>query len=98
MQEIGMTLKGQRSEQVTPDMVDWADKVILFPVPEPPAFLADNPKVEVWDIEDLGYNQEGETVALDRQVRDAVRARVASLVGSGTKGGNPDPIEEAQDV
>lgn len=82
MQEIGMTLQGKRSDQVTEEMVEWTEKVILFRVQEQhiPTFLKDNEKIEVWDIEDLGHGKEGETVELDREVRDAIRQRVAELV------------------
>jgi protein-tyrosine-phosphatase len=80
MQEIGMTLAGQSSKQVTSDMVEEADKIILFPVPVTPSFLTDDDKVEVWDIEDLGYNKEGDTIAVDRQVCDAIRSRVTDCI------------------
>lgn len=83
MQEIGMTLQGQYSKKVIPEMVLWADKIILFSVEQVPRFLGESSKVEMWDIEDIGHGKEGDTVELDRSVRDVVQKKVEELVGRG---------------
>jgi protein-tyrosine-phosphatase len=83
MQEIGMTLQGQYSKKVIPEMVLWADKIIVFSVEQVPRFLGESSKVEMWDIEDIGHSKEGDTVELDRSVRDAVQKKVEELVGRG---------------
>ena len=53
MQEKGFDLSGNTRNQVTPEMVDSADRIILMLGRIPPEdFLAQSEKTEVWDITD----------------------------------------------
>lgn len=79
MNEIGFSMKGQRSDQLTPDMIEQADRVILFPTPYMPDYAHDNPKSEVWDVADPYYSA-NRTVDLDRAVRDEIKQRVEALI------------------
>lgn len=80
MSEIGKTLDGHFSKQVTEEMAKQADRVILFSVDHVPEFLVDNPKVENWEILDSGHFMDGETLDVDRQVRDEIKLRVEKLI------------------
>lgn len=81
MNEIGMSLDGHYSKQVTPEMVNDADKVILFTVPNVPSYVQECGKLELWDIEDLGFEQE-DSIESDRIVRDAIQEKTEQLVGA----------------
>lgn len=81
MQEIGMTLEGQYSKQLAPEMVEWADRIFLFSVEHVPLLL-DNDTVENWNIEDLGFGKEGDTTELDRETMRSIRAKVKEFVTS----------------
>ncbi|HAC17635.1 MAG TPA: hypothetical protein DCF78_03540 [Dehalococcoidia bacterium] len=53
MQEKGFDLSGNTRNQVTLEMVDSADRIILMLGRIPPEdFLAQSEKTEVWDITD----------------------------------------------
>jgi len=64
MQEKGFDLSGNTRNQVTPEMVDSADRIILMLGRIPPEdFLAQSEKTEVWDITDPAHMTR-ETTAL----------------------------------
>ncbi len=64
MQEKGFDLSGNTRNQVTPEMVDSADRIILMLGRIPPeVFLAQSEKTEVWDITDPAHMTR-ETTAL----------------------------------
>lgn len=60
MHEIGIDMSSQRRHQLTPAMLEWADRVILMgptpggPLPE---FLEASPKLTMWNVPDPGYQQ-----------------------------------------
>jgi protein-tyrosine-phosphatase len=77
MEEKGFDLSNNTRNQVTPEMVDAADRVILMLgriLPE--VFLAQSDKLEVWDITDP-VHMTRETTAI---IMDEVTARVRALV------------------
>ena len=64
MQEKGFDLSGNTRNQVTPEMVDSADRIILMLGRiTPEDFLAQSEKTEVWDITDPAHMTR-ETTAL----------------------------------
>ena len=85
MDEVGISLDGHYSKQLTREMADWADIVVLFQVDTEPIYLKESNKVIRWDIEDLGFGVEDST-HLDRQVRDQVREDVGDLIKGLTRG------------
>ncbi len=79
MNEIGLTMEGQKSDQLTPEMIDRVDKVILFPTPYMPDYATQSPKAEIWDVFDPHYHPD-RTVVTDRFVRDEIKRRVEGLI------------------
>ena len=77
MQEKGFDLSYNMRNQVTPEMVDSADRVILMLGRIPPEdFLTQSDKLEVWDITDP-VHMTRETTAI---IMDEVTARVHVLL------------------
>ena len=77
MQEKGFDLSNNVLNQVTPEMVDAADRVIVMPGPIPPEdFLARSDKMELWDITDPVHTS-GESTAI---IIDEVIQRVQKLI------------------
>lgn len=78
MRELGFDMSLNRITQLTPKMVEEADKIILMgsvpggPIPE---YLQNSPKLETWDVPDPGYAQI--TLA---GARDMILERVKQLV------------------
>lgn len=79
MDEIGLSLDGHYSKQLTDKIAERVDKIILFSVPKIPAYLQLGHAVEDWNVHDLGFGTT-DTLELDRQVRDDIRRRVKKLV------------------
>ena len=77
MQEIGIDMSKAVSNQLTPDMLEWADKVVLVG----PVRLSNSPylrktsKLEEWQVPDPGYAE-----ADVRVVRDMVHEKIKNLV------------------
>ena len=77
MLEKGFDLSNNVLNQVTPEMVDAADRVIVMPGRIPPEdFLARSDKVELWDITDPVHTS-GESTAI---IIDEVIQRVQRLI------------------
>ena len=68
-----------RPTKFKPEMVEQAEKVIIFPTPNMPEFVTDNPKSEVWDVADPFY-QSGDRRALLRRARDDIAVRIKELL------------------
>lgn len=79
MKEIGVSTSGQYSKQLTPDMIDEADAVVLFPTEYMPDYAKNSSKARFWDVIDPHYHQE-EGMPLVRRVRDEIKAKVEQLV------------------
>ena len=79
MQEIGVDISEKTREEVTPEMISWADKVFLVlnsekdPIPE---FVTDHSDVTVWETQDV----KEKSIDFTRQVRDEIKRKVKSLV------------------
>ena len=78
LHEIGIEAKGQYSKQLTPEMVQAADKVVLFPTDFMPEYAKQSPKAELWDIIDPHYHQE-QGMKLVETVRDKIYEKVTEL-------------------
>lgn len=79
MKETGVSTDGQFSKQLTPEMINEADIVVLFPTDYMPDYAKNSPKVRLWNVIDPHYHQE-EGMPLVRQVRDEIKAKVEQLV------------------
>ncbi|MDE1825437.1 MAG: low molecular weight phosphatase family protein [Candidatus Micrarchaeota archaeon] len=80
MREIGLDVSDKASKQLTPRMVEEADKVIVIMIAEEstrllPEYVRRSGKVEQWEIEDAKNNKE-----LTFAVRDTIKKRVEKLV------------------
>ena len=76
MEEKSFNLNGTISKQLTPEMVEAADKVVVMTTQQAlPSFLLDNDKVVIWDVR-VPSEMSHDTF---RYVRDEVRRRVREL-------------------
>lgn len=78
MSEVGVDVSGNIRQQLTPEMVAAADKVILVvderdPLPD---YVIDNPKVIKWEVLD----PKGQSLEFTRQVRDQIHSFVKGLL------------------
>lgn len=78
MKEEGLDVSGNIRKQVTEEMANEADKIILVvddndPIPD---YLINNPKVTRWDVVD----PKGQTLEFTRDVRDQIKSKIASLI------------------
>lgn len=78
MGEIGIDVSASASTLLAPDLVEAADKIVLFPTPLMPDYALSSSKAEYWDVADPWY--EGAGPELLRSVRDDIRARVKNLI------------------
>lgn len=79
MHEVGISLAGEYPKPWTPEVLQAADTVVCSGT-EPPAELAHEPKLLVWDVPDpidLALPQV-------RRIRDEMRERVDALVAAHT--------------
>jgi protein-tyrosine-phosphatase len=78
MKEVGVDVSKNFRTQITEEMANDADRIILVvderdPIPE---YLVNNPKVEKWDVLD----PKGQSLEFTRQVRDQIGVFVKGLV------------------
>ncbi|MCE9628600.1 MAG: hypothetical protein K8Q91_01255 [Candidatus Vogelbacteria bacterium] len=78
MKEEGFDVTGNLRKQVTEEMAEDADKIILVvddddPIPN---YLLNNPKVTRWDVQD----PKGQTLEFTRNVRDQIKSKITSLI------------------
>lgn len=78
MNEIDIDMSQNVRQNVTPEMAEWADTIILVvderdPIPD---YLANNPKVIKWDVLD----PKGQTLEFTRTVRDQIVGLVKDFV------------------
>jgi arsenate reductase len=77
MAEVGLSLEGQRPQQLTPDLAKGADRIITMGCGvEPGMCPAGTYITEDWQLPD----PHGQPIEVVREVRDAVRARVEALL------------------
>jgi len=84
MHEIGIDVEHLKSDQLTDEMVEAADRVIYFPTPFMPETVTKNQKAELWDVADPFYNKD-KGMEFVRMVRDDIRARVEALIQEKTR-------------
>ncbi len=78
MQEVGIDVSGYVRQNITPEMIADADKIILVvderdPIPDE---LQNNPKVSRWEVLD----PKGQTQEFANTVRDQIKVFVNDLV------------------
>jgi protein-tyrosine-phosphatase len=78
MNEIGIDMTQNIRQNITPEMAEWADKIILVvderdPIPD---YLVTNPKVIKWDVLD----PKGQSLEFTRDVRDQIIGLVKKFV------------------
>jgi arsenate reductase (thioredoxin) len=77
MDVIGIDIREQESKQLTLEMIEEADKVIVMAEKETwPDYLKDSDKVEHWDVEDPRYGEIEEF----RKTRDDIQNRIKKLI------------------
>lgn len=78
MDEEEIDIRKKISKKIELEMVDWADKIIVFDSKKQdwPEFLRDSKKVEVWEIDDP-RNGDLET---HRKVRDKIKEKILSFL------------------
>lgn len=81
MRELGYDMAARYTKQLTPQMVDDADRVILLgetPGGPLPAYLSGSPKLETWDVPDPGYGHIGIVEARDmvRKYTEEVASKI----------------------
>jgi len=77
MRELGYEISDNPITRITPAHVEWADKIVLVgptPAGPAPAYLAQSPKLETWDVPDPGWDQ----ISLEG-ARDMVLQKVTEL-------------------
>ena len=76
-EEEGLDLSSEQRTQLTPELVDAADKVIVMAERETwPDYLVEGGKVELWEIGDA-FNIPVDAV---RDIKDQIKVRVEELV------------------
>lgn len=77
MKEEGLDLVNNKRKQLTEEMAEVADKIIVMTEEENwPFYLRDNPKVMVWEIEDA----KGKDYAFHARIRDEIKEKVKKLI------------------
>ena len=77
MREVGLEVGDKKMHQLTPEMVEKADKVVAITSKDTlPEYLQISPKLEIWDIPDAA----GTDAAFHAKVRDMVKAHLNDLV------------------
>jgi protein-tyrosine-phosphatase len=76
MKEVGIDISNNKPRQITPEIVNDFDKVIVMAEPETiPDWLKNNPKTEVWTIQDA-KDQDIETT---RKIVEQIKSKVSVL-------------------
>ena len=79
MKDTGINTANQFSKQLTPEMIDSVDKVILFPTDYMPDYALHSEKSEMWDVADPHYNKE-KGMPFVLAVRDDIKSRIEKLI------------------
>ncbi|MFQ5756631.1 MAG: arsenate reductase (thioredoxin) [Acidiferrobacterales bacterium] len=84
MQEAGVDISGQTSTRLTPDMLEWADKVVTVcgHADEHCPVLPPGTSKEHWPLDDpaKARGTEDEVIAVFRATRDEIKRCVRELV------------------
>lgn len=77
MSKAGIDVSHNVSDQLTPEMVEAANKVVVLNAPEElPNYLRNSPKLEIWDVS----NAAGEGDAFYDNIRDLIWEKISDLV------------------
>ena len=77
MKEEGINLSQNEIKQVTLEMVDWADKIIIMTSKENlPGFILQSRKVKYWEIKD----PKGTDLETHQKTRDRIKELINDLV------------------
>lgn len=79
MDEVGIDTRFKQPIRITPEMIDAADKIILFPTEFMPDYATNSSKAMLWDIADPHYNQEKGMIFV-REVRDEIQKKVKDML------------------
>ena len=75
MKEVGIDVSQKCPKQLTKEMADWADKIIVLNK-EPLPIYVSMKKVVLWDIQDLNHL----SPEFQRKLRDQIKKKVKELV------------------
>lgn len=78
MDEEGIDVRKKISKKLNEEMVNWADKIIVFDSKKQdwPVFLRESNKVEIWEIKDPRHDD----LETHRKIRDQIKSLVENLV------------------
>ena len=78
MDEVGIDVRKRVSKRITLEMVDWADKIVVFNSDKAdwPDCLKNSKKVEVLDVEDPRHGD----LDKHREIRDEIKGLVEKFV------------------
>lgn len=79
LREKGISADGLFRKQLIPEMIENADKVVLFPTDFMPEYALNSEKTELWDVIDPHYHHD-QGMELVRKVRDDIRERVEKML------------------
>lgn len=71
-ESLGLDINNKSINQVTPELAETADKIILLDAMTPPDYLVNNDKVELWSFPDALYGGEDEAVKIMKEVASRV--------------------------
>jgi protein-tyrosine-phosphatase len=78
MAELGVDVSNYRRTLLKPTDLEHYDRIVAIMKPETiPDYLKENPKVEVWDIEDPKSKDEAGV----RETRDVIKAKIIEMLG-----------------
>jgi protein-tyrosine-phosphatase len=77
MKEKGLDISENVCKPITPELVNWADKIIsMAEVDESPDYLLNNPKVTFWNVE----NPDNFTKELARELIEKIKKLVSTCI------------------
>jgi len=79
MEEIGIDISNSEIKQVTQEMVNWADKIIIMTSKENvPEFALENKRIEFWEIKD----PKGTDLESHCKTREEIKKRIEELIAN----------------
>lgn len=77
MKDVGINLSKSEIKQVTPEMVNWADKIIIMTSKENlPDFILESKKLEFWNVKD----PKGTDLETHRKTREQIKSLIQNLI------------------
>jgi len=77
MKEVGIDISNSEVKQVTQEMVNWADKIIIMTSKENvPDFVLESNKVEFWEIKD----PKGTDLPSHSKTREEIKKKIEELL------------------